>query len=313
MPRGAVWEGSIGFGLVNVPVAMVRATRDLGFHFRELHAADGAPVRHRRYCAAEDVEVPADEIGRGFELDDGGMVVLTDEDLESVEPERTRTIEIESFTSLDEIDPIRFDHPYFLVPKGKSGGTLRAYRLLVEAMRSTERVALGRFVMRTKEYLAAVREHDGALALSTLRYADEIRPVDAIPIEAPDEPPAKKAVRNAIAVITELGAEWEPERFEDLHRARLAEVIEERRKGHTVAAPEPADDEPTPAPDLIAALRETLEESRKPGRKRKRSRRAAAPKAKPSSGKRKPTAGKGKPAARKDGGKQVKGSSAKRR
>lgn len=293
MPRNAVWEGSIGFGLVNVPVAMVPATRDLGFHFREIHAPDGAPVRHRRYCAAEEKEVPPDEIGRGFQLEDGEMVVLEDEELEAIAPERTRTIEIESFTGLDEIDPIRFDHSYFLVPKGKSGGTLRAYRLLVEAMGSTGRAALGRFVMRSREYLAAVREHEGVLALSTLRYEDEIRPPDGIPVEAPAKEPKAKAVKDAMAVIAELSAEWKPEEFEDLYRARLAEVIAERRKGHTVEAPEPADEEPTPAPDLIAALRETLEESRSGKRgKRKRSR---------------------APSGRKPGKKVKKGASTKRR
>lgn len=271
MPRRGIWEGSIGFGLVNVPVAMVPATRDHGYRFRELDRETGAPVRHRRFCAAEGTEVSPDEIGRGFELDDGRMVVLTDEELEGAAPEKTRTIEIESFTGLDEIDPIRFDHPYYLVPKGNSGGTLRAYHLLVEALAETGRVALGRFVMRTREYLAAVREHDGALALSTMLFADEVRPFSEVP--RPEEAKADpEAVKDAVAVIDELSTTWDHSAYRDLYRDRLAEVIEERRKGHTVEAPEPADEEPTPPPDLIAALRETLEAQKKGGGRRKRAR-----------------------------------------
>lgn len=274
MPRRGIWEGSIGFGLVNVPVAMVPATRDQSYRFRELDRETGAPVRHRRFCAAENVEVGQDEIGRGYELDDGEMVVMTDEELESVAPEKTRTIEIESFTRLDEIDPLRFDRPYYLVPKGNSGGTLRAYHLLVEALAETGKVALGRFVMRTREYLAAVREHDGALALSTMLFADEVRPFSEVP--QPDETEADPdAVKNAVAVVDELTTEWDHGAFRDCYRERLAEVIEERRKGHTVTAPEPADEEPTPAPDLIAALRETLEAQKqggKSGARKKRSR-----------------------------------------
>lgn len=275
MPRRGIWEGSIGFGLVNVPVAMVPATRDHSYRFRELDRETGAPVRHRRFCAAEDTEVSQDEIGRGYELDEGRMIVLTDEELESAAPEKTRTIEIESFTGLKEIDPLRFDHPYYLVPKGNSGGTLRAYHLLVEALADTGRVALGRFVMRTREYLAAVREHEGALALSTMLFADEVRPFSEVP--QPEEAEADpEAVKNAVAVIDELSAKWDHSAYRDLYRERLAEVIKERRKGHTVAAPEPADEEPTPPPDLIAALRETLEAQKKGTSRPKRTRQSGS-------------------------------------
>lgn len=268
MPRRGIWEGSIGFGLVNVPVAMVPATRDHSYRFRELDRETGAPVRHRRFCAEEDAEVPKDEIGRGYELEDGRMIVLTDEELEGAAPEKTRTIEIESFTGLDEIDPLRFDHPYYLVPKGNSGGTLRAYHLLVEALADTDRVALGRFVMRTREYLAAVREHEGALALSTLLFADEVRPFSEVP--QPEEAEADpEAVSNAVAVIDELSSDWNHAAYRDLYRERLADVIEERRKGHTVEAPEPVDEETAPPPDLIAALRETLEAQKKGTARRK--------------------------------------------
>jgi len=253
---GPIWKGSIGFGLVNVPVELVTASRDLDYHFRELHETDGAPVRHQRFCSKEGKEVRWDEIGRGIEVG-GKMVVLTDRELEDVQPDRSQTIEIESFAGLDEVDPIYFDRPYFLRPGNRSDGTLRAYSLLVEAMRGSDQVAIGRFVMRTKEYLAAVRERDGVLALSTMRYEDEIRSTDFLP--QIDRRPAKEAVKDAIAVIDERAVEWDPSRYTDCYRLRLKHVIDSKRKGETVKAPEPHDEEDLkPAPDLMAALRKTL-------------------------------------------------------
>ena len=256
MYKRQIWKGSIGFGLVNVPVELVTASRDLDYHFRELHSKDGAPVRHHRFCTKDGKEVRWDEIGRGIEVD-GKMVVLSDKELEDVQPDRSQTIEIESFARLEEVDPIYFDHPYFLRPGNRSDGTLRAYSLLVEAMRGSEQVAIGRFVMRTKEYLAAVRERDGVLALSTMRYADEIRSTDMLPEH--DSKPGKEAVKDAVAVINERSVEWDPSRYTDCYRVRLKKVIDSKRKGETVKAPDPHDDESMkPAPDLMAALKKTL-------------------------------------------------------
>lgn len=275
MPR-AMWKGSIGFGLVNVPVELVPASRDLDFHFRELHEKDSAPVRHHRFCSKEDKEVPWEEIGRGIEVD-GKMIVLTDAELESVQPERNQTIEIESFADIDEIDPIYFDHPYFLAPANRSAGTLRAYQLLVKAMAKSERVALGRFVMHTKEYLAAVREREGVLALSTMRFPDEVRPVDLVP--KAEAKVTKSAVDDAVAVIDELTTEWKPEKYTDCYRVRLKKVIDSKRKGKTISAPKPHDEEDLkPAPDLMAALRKTLEAN---GKKKAAPKRKARSKKKP--------------------------------
>src|ERR671928_563494 len=138
-----LWSGSLSFGLVNVPVQMVSAARDLDYHFHQLHEKDKARIEQRRFCSEEDVEVTWEEVARSYDLD-GKQVILTDEELASVEPRKTRTIDIEAFVELAEVDPIYFDHPYFLVPAGESEGTLRAYRLLVEVMDKQERVALGR-------------------------------------------------------------------------------------------------------------------------------------------------------------------------
>src|SRR5689334_4218154 len=164
MPR-SLWTGSLSFGLVNVPVALYSGVKDTDVHFRQLHAKDHTPVEIHRFCADEDEEVDFEEIGHGYETDDGDQIVLTDAELATADPKRTRTIEIEAFVDLDAVDPIYFDHPYVLAPSGESEGTLRAYRLLVEVMEKTDRAALGRFVLRTKEYLALVRARRGRIVL----------------------------------------------------------------------------------------------------------------------------------------------------
>jgi DNA end-binding protein Ku len=259
-----LWSGSLSFGLVNVPVRLTSAARDLDLHFRQLHEKDGSPIEQRRFCSQEGKEVEWEEVGRGFELDDGDQVVLTDEELASVQPRKTRTISVEAFVDVDEVDPIYFDHPWFLTPSGDSEGTLRAYGLLVDVMESTERAALGRFVMRTKEYLVLVRPRDGLLALTTLRFHDEVRPTDEI---APGgRKPAKGKIEGAVAVIESLSTEWEPERYTDRYRERLEQVIEDKKKGKRIKAPEEAK-EPKPAPDLMAALQETLDRMGSPKKK----------------------------------------------
>jgi DNA end-binding protein Ku len=257
MPR-PLWTGSLSFGLVNVPVMLVTAVRDQGFHFRQLHQQTHRPIEVKRYCSAEDAEVPFEEIAHGYELDGGELVVITDEDLQSIEPRRTRTVEIESFVPLADVDPIFFDHPYLLLPIGDSEGTLRAYQLLVEVMKDTDKAAFGRFVMRTKEYLVLVRARGDVLALTTLRRHDEVRPRDEVAPSAGERGKAfEAAVEQAVAVIDELTVGWEPDRYEDHYRERLAAVIEAKRKGGTVKAPTP-EKEPAPTPDLMAALEETL-------------------------------------------------------
>jgi len=251
-----LWSGSLSFGLVNVPVRLTSAARDLDLHFRQLHEKDGAPIEQRRHCSEEGKEVEWEEVGRGFELDDGEQIVLTDEELSSVQPRKTRTISVEAFVDLDDVDPIYFDHPWFLTPSGDSEGTLRAYGLLVDVMESTDRAALGRFVMRTKEYLVLVRPRDGLLALTTLRFHDEVRPTDEI---APGgRKPAKGKIEGAVAVIESLSTDREPERDTDCYRERREQVIEDKKKGKRIQAPDQAE-EPAPAPDLMAALQETLD------------------------------------------------------
>jgi DNA end-binding protein Ku len=255
----ALWSGPLSFGLVNVPVQLFSAVRDLGVHFNQLHEKDGAPIETHRFCADEDREVPYEELGHGYEPGDGDQVVLTDEELALAAPRKTRTIDIESFVDLEDVDPIHFDHPYFLLPAGDGEGSKRAYQLLLEVMRRTERAALGRFVLRTKEYLVIVRVRDGLLALTTMLFHDEIRPAKDIP--AGGAKPKKAQLDQAIALVEALAVDWDPSQYEDRYRERLLDVIERKKKGKRISVP---DDErqPAPVPDLMAALEESLKAAR---------------------------------------------------
>jgi DNA end-binding protein Ku len=255
MPR-SLWTGSLGFGLVNVPVALFSGVRDTDLHFRQLHEKDHTPVEIHRYCAEEDVEVPYEEIANGYETDDD-LVILTDAELATAAPRKTRTIDIEAFVDVADVDPVYFDHPYVLVPAGDSEGTQRAYRLLVEVMERTERAALGRFVLRTKEYLVVIRAAGGRMKLTTLRFHDEVRPTKDVPKPTKRDKPAKKEVDQAVALIEALACPWEPERYEDRFQKRLKKIVRDKGKGKAVEAPEP-EKEPAPVPDLMAALEESL-------------------------------------------------------
>jgi DNA end-binding protein Ku len=228
----ALWSGSVSFGLVNVPVTVVPAVQDLDLHFRQLHERDGAPIEVQRWCSKEDVEVPCEEITHGYELDDGHLVVISDLELSAIEPRKTRTIEIEQFVDLAEVDPIYFDHPYFLVPASEDEGAVRAYGLLSEVLSRTDRAALGRFVFRAKEYLAIVRHRGGALLLTTMLFDDELRdPSEVNAGRQKSSGPTHQQLDRALAVIEELSCEWRPDKYKDTYRARLERVVDRKRRG----------------------------------------------------------------------------------
>ena len=268
MPR-SLWTGSLSFGLVNVPVRLLSAVRDLDLHFRQLHEKDLAPVETQRWCSEEGKEVPWEAITRSYELDDDTQVIVTDEDLEAVEPRKTKTIEIEQFVDLADVDPIYFDHPYWLVPAGDDEGATRAYRLLLGVMVSTDRAALGRFVMRAKEHLAIVRARDGALTLTTMRFHDEVRAIKDVPTAGgKSTKPAKKELDAAVELIEALGADWKPDKYEDRYRKRLQKVVAKKRKGQTIDVPDDDKGAPDAVPDLMAALEESLKNAKKGGKKK---------------------------------------------
>ena len=258
MPR-SMWSGSLSFGLVNVPVALVSATRDLDVHFNQLDKETGQRLHVERVCKQEDKPVSYDELAKGYPREDGeGYVLLTEDELAAAQPEKTRTIEIDEFVDIADIDPVYFDHPYFLIPNADNEGALRAYRLLTGVMEKSDRAAIGRVVMRTKEYLVAIRVRDGLLSLVTMRFADEIRPADGLNLPGKKDQPSKEELSHAVSLVEELGTDWDPSRYEDRHRERLLKIVDQKRKGKTIKAPaEP--EVPKAVPDLMAALRESLE------------------------------------------------------
>lgn len=255
-----LWSGSLSFGLVNVPVELRSAVRDRQLHFTQLNERTGRAIEVRRWCTKESKEVPWEEVAHGYELDDGRQVVLTDEELEAAQPRRTRTIDVEQFADLSELDPLLFDHPYLLTPAGSSEGTLRAYRLLHDVMEAQEKVAIGRFVLRSKQYLAAVRADGPLLSLTTLRFHDELRdPVQAgAPSATARSRPKPRAVRAAVALIDSLSGDFDPSAWRDRHRARLRRAIDRKSRGEKLSAPRrdaPAD---RASPDLMEALEASI-------------------------------------------------------
>ena len=282
-----LWTGSLSFGLVTVPVALYSAVRDRDIHFNLLHGPDNSPIETRRMCAHEQREVPWQEIVKGYELDDGRWVLLSDADLEAAAPRKSHTIDIEAFVEEREIDPLYLDRPYLLVPEDEAAA--RAYALLSEAMAASGKVALGRFVMRAKENLVSIRPRGDLLALTTMRFHDEVRPSAEIAQELASAPaPSEDEIENAMAIIAELEVPFEPEGYRDEHRAHLEAIVKRKRKGQKISVPKakPAKpQEPAPvAPDLMGALQESLarikgEAASKDKEPAKRKRKPPAPKA----------------------------------
>ncbi|HXC45593.1 MAG TPA: Ku protein, partial [Solirubrobacteraceae bacterium] len=243
-----LWSGSLSFGLVNVPVVLYSAVRDRGVHFTQLHEPDGSPIQTRRICALEGCEVPYGEIAKGYEMEDGNWVLLSEEDLAAAAPRKSHTIDIEAFIEEREIDPIYLDRPYLLVPKDESSA--RAYTLLAEAMGDSGKVALGRFVMRAKEHLVSIRPRGDLLTLTTMRFHDEVRSSAAVSAEIDaDAAPGSEQVENAIAIIAELEVPFEPEAYRDEHREHLQSVIRRKQKGQKISvAPVAAKPKTKPTP-----------------------------------------------------------------
>ena len=256
MPR-AIWSGSISFGLLNVPVKLYSAVSKKSVSFRELRESDNSRVRHRRVAEADGEEVSYDEIVKGYEISPDQYVVITKDELEELDPKKTRAIEIQDFVDLDEIDPIYFDHPYYL---GPDKGAEKAYALLVKAMTDSRKVAIARFVLRNKENLAALRPMNGVMTMATMRFADEVVQPEEIAdsIESADEKPKKRELDMAKALIDSLSGDFDADAYRDEYREQLLALIERKAKGEKAIAPSSEAPAPTKAPDLMAALEESL-------------------------------------------------------
>jgi DNA end-binding protein Ku len=257
VPR-PVWTGSIAFGLVSVPVKLYTAVRDRSVRFNQIEEGTGARIRYRRVSDRTGEEVPREDIVRGYEVGDGHYVTITDEDLEAAAPEATRSIDIEDFVELARVDPVYFDTTYYLGPADQTAD--RAYALLYEAMRQSGRAAIGRFVLRSKERMVALRPVDGVLALETMHFHDEVVP--AASIEPPDTANVgERELTIAHQLIESLATDWEPERYTDTYRERVLEIVERKSRGEEVIAAAP-EEEPAGVIDLVAALRASVERTR---------------------------------------------------
>ena len=268
----AIWSGAISFGLVNVPVKLFSATSPKSVRFHQLSSKTGARIRQKRVDPTTGEEVPFEDIVKGYEITPEHYVLISSEELESLDPKATRTIDIEEFVDLAEIDPIYYDHSYYLAP---AAGGAKAYRLLVDAMRESEKVAIGRLVMRTKQQLCALRPSGGVLTLSTMLFGDEVVEPDRLDeLDGVEEAEAsKRELTMAQQLIESLSAEFEPTKYHDEYRERVLDLIERKAAGEEIAV-QPEAEEPAAAPDLMAALEASLaavgdEEPERPKPKRK--------------------------------------------
>jgi DNA end-binding protein Ku len=299
-----IWRGWVSFGLVSIPVRLYRAVEEKAVRFREVDRRTGRRVRHRRVvetdgapsheetqepwdasthqgdasrdedpgpARVEDQEIGYDEVVKGYDLPSGETVAISREELESIEPERTRTIDVTEFVELADIDPLFFDRAYLVVPDDEPTAQ-RAYDLLRRAMEETGRVAIGSFVLRTREHLAAIRPMQEGLGLFTLHYADEIRSLADLGYVAPSADASPREVRLAKELIGAMATTWDPSRHRDEYRARVLELIERKAASEAFVPPPEAGTALTEPVDLMAALKASVEaigKKKQPSRRRR--------------------------------------------
>jgi DNA end-binding protein Ku len=262
MPR-AIWSGAISFGLVNVPVKLYSATSPKTVRFHQLSSKTGARIKQKRVDPSTGEEVAFEDIVKGYELTPERYVMIEPQELEALDPKATKTIDIEEFVDLADIDPIYYDHSYYLAP---SAGGAKAYRLLLEAMRESGKVAIGKIVIRSKQQLCALRPADQVMALSTMLFGDEVLSADRLDeLDAIGEAEASdRELTMAQQLISSLSADFDPGRFKDEYRERVLELINRKAAGEEIAV-QPEAEETAPAPDLMAALEASLAEVRSGG------------------------------------------------
>ena len=257
----AIWKGSLNFGLVNVPVGVYPATHDKTIHFNQFEAGTSDRIRYRKVNERTGEEVDSSNIVRGFDLGGGEYVILSDEELESAEPEKSRLIEITDFVDLPQIDPIYFRTTYYLAPEGEAA--TKAYELLRQVMDTTHKVAIGTVVMRNKEYPVAIRPDDDVLKLETMYFADEIRsPQRELP-EMPDSVQlTEREISMAQLLLESMANEWDPGKYHDTHRQKVEALIEEKRQGHEIVTGVQAEPVATPVVDLMDVLSASINSAR---------------------------------------------------
>lgn len=252
MPR-AIWSGAISFGLVNIPIKLYNAVSRKTVHFNQIDTRSNSRIKQKRVSAADGTDVPPEAISKSYELSSGQYVIVSDDELASLDPESTRSVEIEAFVNLADIDPIFYDAAYYVAP---DKATLKPYALLCRAMEESGKVGIARFVMRTKQYLAAIRPIDGNLALSTMVYADEVNDPAEIPeLDAvAGTEVSDKELTMARQLIESLAADWSPEMFHDTYREQVMSLIERKASGAEEVVEPVAAASSEKVVDLMAAL-----------------------------------------------------------
>jgi DNA end-binding protein Ku len=255
MPR-AIWSGAISFGLVNVPVKLYSATSPKSVRFHQLSRETGSRIRQKRVDPSTGDEVAFEDIVKGYELTPDRYVIIESEELDALDPKATKTIDIEEFVDLSEIDPIYYDHSYYLAP---ATGGAKAYRLLMEAMREAGKVAIGKIVIRSKQQLCALRPTGDVLALTTMLWGDEVLSPDRLDEigEIEEAQATDRELKMAEQLIASLSADFEPTKFHDEYREQVLALIEAKANGEEIAV-QPQVEEPAAAPDLMAALEASL-------------------------------------------------------
>jgi len=283
MPR-SIWTGAISFGLVTVPVKLYSAINRKNVRFHQLNGKSGVRIAQKRVDPQSGDEVPYEDIVKGYEIASDRYVVIEPGELEALAPKKTKTIEIEDFVELSEIDPIYYDHPYYLAP---GPGGAKPYRLLLDAMAQTGKVAIARVVIRSKEQLVALRPMGDAFGMATMIFADEVLPTDSIEEigEVTEVKTTKRELEIAEQLVESLAGDFEPEKYTDSYREQVLDMIERKAQGETIAVQPEPEDLTAPAPDLMGALKASLEAVREregeDGAKPKAAKRKAAAKKAP--------------------------------
>jgi DNA end-binding protein Ku len=270
MPR-AIWSGAISFGLVNIPVKLYSAVSRKTVRFHPIDAESGQRIRQQRVNPGSGEEVPYEQIVKGYEISPDRYVTITPDELDALEPQKTRTIDIEEFVDLEQIDPIYYDHPYYLAP---DKGAAKAYKLLLDAMEEADKVAIARVVIRSKENLVALRAYRGAITLETMLFPDEVIQPDTIEelgaIDG-DVKTTKRELDMAKQLIESLSGDFDPSGYRDEYRERVLDLIERKAAGETITIEAPAE-EKKEVPDLMSALEASIAASKSPPKTRAASR-----------------------------------------
>lgn len=263
----AIWSGALSFGLVNIPVKLVTAVSQKEVRFHMLHDKDGGRIHLKRFCAVEDAEVAYEHVVKGYEVSKNKHVIVTPEELEKYDPKAAKTVEIHDFVELAEIDPIYYEKTYYLLPEKSA---TKAYALLLEAMRRSGKVAIATFVLRTRESLCCLRPIEDALALSTMNRADEVIPVSSLELPTRAKP-SERELAMAEQLVGSLTSAFEPEKYPDVYRERVLELVRKKAEGETIEAPE-GEERPAEVVSLADALSASLAAARRRGEEDERPR-----------------------------------------